>query len=957
MWVANEPEEGFVENCAMLEFPPGTVADKTSANYRGCATVELSSAPRLKVSKSFHQLFCAEGEACSYTVTVSNEGKGTYTGFLTLTDRFDMTLANNVKEPTFVIDSLTATSMHCRPTSPKYGRFKCYRAWNFEPGETEKIEVRGRFGSIGNLKQIENCADIFIYGPDPNSLEPEEKISLVKDFLEHNDYKRTPGDTFTQAEKAALAAYKKTVGIYTDDQGNPDVSGEITDDFLRKTLLPKVADASGKDVLFDCKTVNLVGPGLIVEKGRGTPDPTAVAAHGLPADVCTVNNVCSFPITVSGKSAAPYKDKIRIQDTLPEGWRMKDYEPKGLGSWHCIASGRRVTCTHPPANIKIGESLDLTIHAYEPGPNYQRHPLILNCVKILYKNQAQYSAQPRKEWESCYEQRTLSPDLTGFVADGSGPCTPPGCSFYAFTMTRKRFGYQGPLTMRITLPPGSSFPQSQITKAGKACAATAWACTKAGTEFGNAITCNNPDCTLAPGEQVTLRVDGEVVPGMAEPPPEELERTACGVLEWREPEFASAGIEQNAGTLTKQACHTIRVLAKREQPPTDLAISKTAPAGCSAGGDCRFELSVSNVGGQPFGGTLAINDTLSASGARLLRTDGGLACERRGGAYACTAPDVNLAPGARRSFGIAFALPDTAAGGSLQNCAALNWPRRPEPAAFSAEEIRTVQAALNRKGYAAGPVDGLIGPGTRNAIAEARDDFGLPPGQGLDRAFVARLLGHPPAEIADSNPANDRACVTITVAKPLKCGPGFVRIAEECVCLAPNVIRDGACVAATRPPPPPVCGPGFVPVGGRCICPAPRIVQNNACVCPPAWPIWTGSQCVAAPPPPAPYQPPPTPPSPEPRSDWESVGPLFELFPPVLTPPKPQPTPSPRPKQTPQPGGTTPSPPASASQTPTQPPPRVTLPEGPTMVPLPGNVCPTGMVWVPARNRCERPVQ
>jgi hypothetical protein len=51
-----------------------------------------------------------------------------------------------------------------------------------------------------------------------------------------------------------------------------------------------------------------------------------------------------------------------------------------------------------------------------------------------------------------------------------------------------------------------------------------------------------------------------------------------------------------------------------------------------------------------------------------------------------------------------------------------------------------VQRRLARRGYYHGPIDGIIGPGTRSAIADFEADNGLPP-DGLMTRQVIRTLG------------------------------------------------------------------------------------------------------------------------------------------------------------------------------------------------------------------------
>ena len=173
-----------------------------------------------------------------------------------------------------------------------------------------------------------------------------------------------------------------------------------------------------------------------------------------------------------------------------------------------------------------------------------------------------------------------------FLATGTGPCLLPdgNCSHYEFTITgRQRFG-QGSLNLRITLPPGSVFPEARVTRGSRYCPASAWSCSKSGDGF----TCSAEDCGLAPGDQVVVRTEGRVVPELTAPPPAPIDKTACAVLDWQalpgpgpvvteqlrdtgkvlpppSRPVDGVGTDQFGRTSSKQACWTIQVIPR--SPP------------------------------------------------------------------------------------------------------------------------------------------------------------------------------------------------------------------------------------------------------------------------------------------------------------------------------------------------------------------------------------------------------
>jgi hypothetical protein len=173
-----------------------------------------------------------------------------------------------------------------------------------------------------------------------------------------------------------------------------------------------------------------------------------------------------------------------------------------------------------------------------------------------------------------------------YIATGTGPCVPPNCSHYEFTITgRERFG-RGTLIQRITLPPGSDFPEARVVKGAKYCPASRWSCSKSGDGF----TCSAEDCGLVPGDQVVVRLEGRAAPELTAPPSTPVEKTACGVLEWQamtgrsrraaveqpaevgkaltqQPETQQAGASRIL-TPSKRACWTIRIVDKVPAAPT-----------------------------------------------------------------------------------------------------------------------------------------------------------------------------------------------------------------------------------------------------------------------------------------------------------------------------------------------------------------------------------------------------
>ncbi|WP_394701461.1 peptidoglycan-binding protein [uncultured Roseibium sp.] len=102
----------------------------------------------------------------------------------------------------------------------------------------------------------------------------------------------------------------------------------------------------------------------------------------------------------------------------------------------------------------------------------------------------------------------------------------------------------------------------------------------------------------------------------------------------------------------------------------DLGIEKTGPAQCSENAECRFDLVVTNHGPGEFNGPLAVRDIMPAGATYAI---GAASCTPSGGDVNCLTGDITLPSGATTHFMVRLQLPDGIAGGTVTNCAEINW--------------------------------------------------------------------------------------------------------------------------------------------------------------------------------------------------------------------------------------------------------------------------------------------
>ncbi len=159
--------------------------------------------------------------------------------------------------------------------------------------------------------------------------------------------------------------------------------------------------------------------------------------------------------------------------------------------------------------------------------------------------------------------------------------------------------------MRILLPADKDFPKLRVTGSGSACPAAGWLCQRTGEGY----LCRHGACSMSPGEQVSIRVDGTLLPGATKPPQTEMSKTACAVLEWEVPPYKGIDIEQlGSSKETALTCVTTRILAAERAPlegvtpwpSSTTLVQKIGNLECTPGGTCGFSFTFLNKGPATF---------------------------------------------------------------------------------------------------------------------------------------------------------------------------------------------------------------------------------------------------------------------------------------------------------------------------------------------------------------------
>ncbi len=287
---------------------------------------------------------------------------------------------------------------------------------------------------------------------------------------------------------------------------------------------------------------------------------------------------CTYKIMVINYGNAPFEGNLSITESNMPGVTYHTHTPKSPG-WACKdLGGGKIRCDY--GKVKLGYmqfALPLVLTVTWPDLPSQVTTM-KDCASIHWtgkwagkgdgntSNDRACVTTPVDRTPNVITGHTDWSKLLpwNWFSAGTASCTPPNCSFFEFTAslgkTAESQAYDGPLHIRIELPPKSDFPTARVTASSPACSASGWSCTKTGSGYD----CRAARCRVSPGERISIRLDGHVAPELKTPPPVRETRTACGVLEWHVGD-SSGGIEQQGtGLRTARSCATTVILPRRE---------------------------------------------------------------------------------------------------------------------------------------------------------------------------------------------------------------------------------------------------------------------------------------------------------------------------------------------------------------------------------------------------------
>ena len=525
---------------------------------------------------------CIDGGICTFTITITNNGPGVWSGPLFEVDTLPpgAVLWDYAPQPDWV----------CNQPLGSDDVF-CTHAWvTLLPGEsvTLTIDVLLPFGLVGQV--VENCvADVWIFSNDPAD---PDVILAVEQALFALGYVTGPVDGFLDI--VTIAAITQ----YQIDNGLP-VTGVI-DDVLLASLFPGSAAAFGDlnpDNDWDCHEVTivpapLIGPAAPPVIAPGAP-PVGGMGGGLPPDLevtkdqltaqCLPGGLCSFQIRFINRGPGDWTGFPTITDTLPAGATLV-----ANSAWLCTQVGDTVTCQSPfETTLAPGESRVITLTVQMPA-NLQ--PGAVNCVDVVWPAGAAPDANPNNDrvCEPVIVGPAPEPDLWDPKVQATANCQPSGiCSFDLWLVNRGPVSWTGEPRLEDDLPAGATLQG----------ASDPWTCTQA----GSTATCSRGEITLRSGQgtrvTVTVQLPPDAGPGTKN----------CVRIVQRKPD----PVPQNDTfcipvDISEAALPPIEPIL----PPADLSIEKRQVGTCKPGGICIFEIRVVNEGPGEWTGTPQVTDAL-----------------------------------------------------------------------------------------------------------------------------------------------------------------------------------------------------------------------------------------------------------------------------------------------------------------------------------------------------------
>ena len=737
---------------------------------------------------------CIEGDICTFTITVANNGPGEWSG------------------PLWELDTLPpgATLFDYRP-QPDWlcnqvgGEVICNFGWaTLAPGDsvTLTMDVFIPAGTAGQI--LENCVDdIWLPSGDPND---PAVIQAIEQALAGYGYVVGPIDGVLDI------VTMNAISILQADNGLP-VTG-IPDQALVALLFPGTAALQGDNNPAndgDCHQVEILpAPPPPAPPVPPPPAPVAPPAPDLQVQKlqttgqCRPGGLCTFRLIFINRGPGEWTGVPEVIDTLPPGARLVN-PPAG-----CAQAGDTVVCrypqtvTLPPNNPGF---VTITVRMPVKVPPGAQNCIDLSPTVALNDPNAGNNRQ-------CIPIRVVPPvpDIQILKIQTTDECTPgESCTFDLWFVNRGPGSWTGVPQLSDDLPPNTKFKS----------ASAPWRCRQSGSN----VTCSHDKVTLPPGRaikvSVTVGLPSDLAPdarncvrnegdGDARHDPVPANNEQCITIATAAPPQPTEAPHPEEPTPAQPTAPQAPPPAK----PSETRVEKTQLGPCRPAHSCLFELKFMNKGPGTWIGKARVADLLPDAQTKLgTWSPPTWQCDQNGTAISCEHSGATVAPGEYLSVTMTLQLPEHLQPGA-QNCAVVERP-----------EIGTIDPHIL---------------GDRHCVTIDMVTPGFTP--------------HPPAVVQpcpEGTVRRDGLCAMVTQTCPegyvlkgdgcysttLTCPKGYVLKGKTCysttrTCPKGYVLKGKTCYSTRR-----TCPKGYVLRGTRCyppanrrVCPWGTVRMGNVCI-------------------------------------------------------------------------------------------------------------------------------
>ena len=357
---------------------------------------------------------------------------------------------------------------------------------------------------------------------------------------------------------------------------------------------------------------------------------------------CQEGVTCAYTIKITNLGAVPYIGPLAVNDTMPVDATLDAASP----GWDCNVAGQVASCvTLGNAILNVGTSATLTLVVLLPAD--VAGPDVENCAAIDWFEMGTDDGPGDGNDHACIETPVIDGFDLGIEKTGPAQCIENAVCGFTIVITNYGPGeFSGVLALRDTVP-------ANATLVG---AFGAWSCVQTDGE----VQCLTDELTLPAGGSNGLWFTVKLPDGIAGASVEN-----CAAISW-----ASMGADDGAADAhVDEDCHSVDVLDGAGF--FNLTVEKKGPAHCDAGGNCDYEITVTNKGPDDYTGEIILQD-MPPAGSVFVGNSAGWNCGLPPITCARAAGPHLLHPGDTESLTLTIQLPP-APPSPVLNCTILFW--------------------------------------------------------------------------------------------------------------------------------------------------------------------------------------------------------------------------------------------------------------------------------------------